>query len=194
MGRNISRRSTNNDRLSSKILIRRSFWSKYKLSLNLANNDGFVIKNGKQFSGVVWQRVTSRIKKLLPAATEGEGVERYFYIETDVTHFSEDKEMQMILKHLLHKHRNTFKRFACIKTHRGCTKLKLDTDPIYLSFRRGSPRRGRMEQNSMSRLVDLSVLEQSVSASAAKNFLVPIKDGSMKVKINCLCAQQCTRD
>lgn len=70
---------------------------------------------------------------------------------------------------------------SCIKGQERKSELKEGVSPIFASRRRRSLKEEELEEECMTRLLDLEVLEQSISPWAACNIFVPKEDSCTRV-------------
>lgn len=82
---------------------------------------------------------------------------------------------------LLKRNSGISKRFACIENHKHEIKLKQGTEQVCLSSRKRSPIEEELELQCISKLVELGILEQAVSAWAGNEVVVPRKDKRTRV-------------
>ncbi len=101
--------------------------------------------------------------------------------KTDFSEFSQDPIMQKRLSDLLWAKRGIFKGMGRIAGIKHRIKLKDDARPVCCPIRRRAPKEEEIEKTAMEKLLNMGVLEPSVSPWAANNVFVPKKDGSVRV-------------
>ena len=167
--------------LPSIMLIGRKFLLKYGVQLDLSNCTGSLQHEGVRYTGIIGANIPSMEMEEVSKIIEDHEVDSYIEHDLDVSQFSKNQAMRNLLKDLIWNHRSVFKGFARIKGVTHKIKLKPGAEPVSCAARRRSPKEEELERTSMSRLVELGVLEQSISPWAANNVFVPKKDHGVRV-------------
>jgi len=163
--------------LKSQVLIGRAFWIKNKLKLDLTRGQGTINALGRSFSGPVYY---PQDLGYLPSyeSEEVQAVEEEVDIDDKIktmglSEFSPDVSLQERLRDILWKKRNIFKGVGAIKGVTHKIKLKPEAEPVFLPMRRRSPAEKKTEEDSVRKLLDMGVLEPSVSLWGTSNVFVP---------------------
>ncbi len=167
--------------LPDTVLIGRDFWRKHALVMNLESNLGSVVVDGRRISGPVAQEVHEVVEEDVRKVIEDHEVDDYLLNKIDYSEFSKDPARRNGLRDLLREKREIFKGMGCIAGVKHRIQLKEEAVPVCCPVRRRSPKEEEVEREAMRKLLDLGVLEPSVSPWAANNVFVPKKDGSIRV-------------
>ena len=167
--------------LPDKILIRRQFWGRNRLYLDLAANCGVIEIDGKRISGRIGKGLPPDMPEAVGKVLEGESVDHHLKLEADYSEFSPEPSMRKRLHELLWSRRQIFKGLGRITGVKHEIALKESAKPIGQPLRRRSPKEQDVERGAMLGLIELGVMEPGTSPWASNNAFVRKKDGSIRV-------------
>ncbi len=167
------------NKLPDRMLIGTKFWRRYSLILDLEANTGSVRVHGDRVKGSLRRGLGGDERKLedVHNVIEGDEVDHELRNERDHSAFSKDIKMQKKLRDLLWSRRAIFKGLGKIVGVKHKIQLKPDAAPVCCPVRRRSPREEEIERKQMTKLINLGVLEPSVSPWAAQNVSYRRKTG-----------------